>query len=94
MRYWDKKTIMIKKTKNYPHEIASEVRKALEYNKENPNNQIKMTRIEISKGLFNCGSIAISDSVCHALGIKPCDAPFTTDVHDNDWYFYVLFTYK
>lgn len=87
---------MIKKTKDYPQKIAEKIQKALDYNKtvQAPYTLAKMTQIEISRGLYNCGSIAIRDKVCEVLKIKPWDAPFIIDVHDNDFYCYLLITYK
>lgn len=85
---------MIKKTKDYPKQIADKIKSALEYNKENPQSPIKLTQIEISRGLCNCGSIAIRDKVCEVLGVKPWDAPFTIDVQDNDFYWQLLIKYK
>lgn len=87
---------MIKKTKDYPKQIAEKIQKALEYNKavKAHNTPIKITQIEISRGLYNCGSIAIRDKVCEELCIKPWDAPFTIDVHDNDFYWQLLIKYK
>lgn len=87
---------MIKKTKDYPKQIAENIQKALDYNKtvKEPNTPIKITQIEISRGLYNCGSIAIRDKVCEVLGIKPLDAPFTIDVQDNDFYCQLLIIYK
>lgn len=87
---------MIKKTKDYPKKIAENIQKALDYNKtvKEPNTLIKITQIEISKGLYNCGSIAIRNKVCEALGIKPCDASFTIDVQDNDFYCQLMIRYK
>lgn len=87
---------MIKKTKDYPKQIAYSIQKALDYNKtvKKPNTPIKITQFEISRGLYNCGSIAIRDKVCEVLGIKPWDAPFTIDVQDNDFYLQLLIRYK
>ena len=87
---------MIKKTKDYPKQIAEKIQKALEYNKavKEPYTQIKITKIEISSGLYNCGSIAIMNKVCEVLGIKPWDAPFTIDVQDNDFYWQLRVKYK
>jgi hypothetical protein len=87
---------MIKKTKDYPKQIAYSIQKALNYNKavKEPNTTIKITQIEISRGLYNCGSIAIRDKVCEELGIKPWDAPFTIDVQNNDFYWQLLIRYK
>ena len=87
---------MIKKTKDYPKQIAEKIQSALDYNKTviEPNTPIKITQIEITRGLYNCGSIAIRDKVCEELGIKPWDAPFTIDVHDNDEYCQLLIRYK
>lgn len=87
---------MIKKTKDYPKQIAENIQKALDYNKtvKEPNTPIKITQIEISRGLYNCGSIAVRDKVCEELGIKPWDAPFTIDVQDNDFYCQLLIRYK
>jgi len=85
---------MIKKSKNYPQEIAEKIQSALEYNKENPQSPNKTLEIEISKGLYNCGSIAIRNNVCNELGIKPWDAPFTTKIKDNDDYHFLLITFK
>ena len=87
---------MIKKTKDYPKQIAENIQKALDYNKtvKEPYTPIKITQIEISRGLYNCGSIAIRDKVCEVLGVKPWDAPFTIDVQDNDFYWQLLIKYK
>lgn len=87
---------MIKKTKDYPKQIAESIQKALEYNKavKEPNTPIRITSLEITRGLYNCGSIAIRDKVCEVLGIKPWDAPFTIDVQDNDFYCQLLIRYK
>lgn len=86
---------MIKKTKDYPKQIAEKIQKALDYNKtvKEPNTLIKITSIEISRGLYNCGSM-IMNKVCEELNIKPCDAPFTIDVQDNDFYLQLLVKYK
>lgn len=86
---------MIKKTKDYPKKIAENIQKALDYNKtvKEPNTPIKITQIEISRGLYNCGSIAVRDKVCEELGIKPWDAPFTIDVQYNDYYWQLLIKY-
>ena len=87
---------MIKKTKDYPKQIAEKIQSALDYNKtvKEPNTPIKITQIEITRGLYNCGSIAIRNKVCEVLGIKPWDAPFTIDVHDNDEYCQLLIKYQ
>lgn len=91
---------MIKKTKDYPKLIADKIREALEYNEDLDKNPkegytpIQMTSIEISKGLYNLGSIEIRDNVCKELGIKPWDAPFWTKVHDNCDYWWLEITYK
>lgn len=87
---------MIKKTKDYPKQIADKIKSALDYNKtvKEPYTPIKITQIEISRGLYNCGSIAIRDKVCEVLGIKPWDAPFIIDAKDNDDYCFLLVTYK
>lgn len=44
---------MIKKTKDHLELIANKVKSALDYNKENPQSPIKLTDIEISRGLYN-----------------------------------------
>lgn len=87
---------MIKKTKDYPKQIAEKIQKALEYNKavKEPYTPIKITQIEISRGLYNCGSIEIRNKVCEVLGVKPWDATFTIDVQDNDFYWQLLIKYK
>ena len=87
---------MIKKTKDYPKQIAEKIQKALDYNKtvKEPYTPIKITQIEISRGLYNCGSMAIKDKVCEELGIKPWDATFTFDVQNNDFYWQLLIKYK
>lgn len=87
---------MIKKTKDYPKQIAEKIQSALDYNKtvKEPNTPIKITQIEITRGLYNCGSIAIRYKVCEELGIKPWDAPFTIDVQYNDYYYQLLIKYK
>ena len=87
---------MIKKTKDYPIQIAEKIQDALEYNKavKEPYTPIQITTIEISRGLYNCGSIEISNKVCEVLGIKPLDAPFKIDVQDNDFYWQLLIKYK
>lgn len=87
---------MIKKTKDYPKQIAEKIQKALDYNKtvKEPNTPIKITQIEISRGLYNCGSIEIRNKVCEVLDIKPWDAPFTIDVQDNDFYWHLLIKYE
>lgn len=87
---------MIKKTKDYPEKIANKIREALEYNKnvKEPDAPIKLQQILISRGLYNCGSMAIRDKVCEALGIKPLDASFTIKVHDNVDYQYLLIEFK
>lgn len=55
-------------------------------------------RLEKVRQLFvlgcNCGSMAIRDKICEALGIKPWDAPFTTKVHDNVEYQFLIIEYK
>ena len=87
---------MIKKSKNYPQEIAKKIQEALDYNKtvKEPNTPIRITSLEITRGLYNCGSIAIRNKVCEELDIKPWDAPFTIDVQDNDFYWQLLIKYK
>ena len=87
---------MIKKTKDYPEKITNKIREALDYNKnvKEPYTPIKLQQILISRGLYNCGSMAIRDKVCETLGIKPCDAPFTTKVHDNVEYQFLIIEYK
>lgn len=87
---------MIKKTKDYPKQIAENIQEALDYNKtvKEPYTPIKITQIEISRGLYNCGSIEIRNKVCEVLGVKPWDAPFTIDVQDNDFYWQLLIRYK
>ena len=87
---------MIKKTKDYPKQIAEKIQKALDYNKtvKEPYTPIKITQIEITRGLYNCGSIEIRNKVCEVLGVKPWDAPFTIDVKDNDSYWQLLIKYK
>ncbi len=87
---------MIKKTKDYPKQIAEKIQKALDYNKtvKEPYTPIKITQIEISRGLYNCGSIEIRNKVCEVLGVKPWDAPFTINVQDNDFYWQLLIKYK
>lgn len=87
---------MIKKTKDYPEKIANKIMEALEYNKnvKEPYTPIKLQQILISRGLYNCGSMAIRDKVCEELGIKPCDADFSFKVYDNVDYQYLLIEYK
>lgn len=77
---------MIKKTKDYPKLIGDKIQSVLKYNKENPESIAKLIRIEISRGLYNCGSDEISKNVCNELGINPSDAPFTIEAKDNDFY--------
>lgn len=85
---------MIKKSKDFPQQIAEIVKKTLEYNKENPQSPIKVEQVEISKGLYNCGSVAIRNKVCEALGRKPWDSPFIVKVHYNDCNHFLLITYE
>ena len=80
---------MIRKSKDYPEKIADEIRKAMANN-----TTVEQTQIPISKGLWDCGSMEIRDKVCEALGIKPWDAPFTTKVHDNVDYQFLVIEYK
>lgn len=79
---------MIKKNKDCYKLIAEAINKSLEYNKnvQSPCTPIGLTVLEISRGLYNIGSVAIRDNVCNEMNIEPLDAPFTIDVHDNGDY--------
>jgi len=89
----------IKKSEDGYKKIAEEVKKALEHNAsvDNSEDKIKQTILKISKGLLFTGAISIRDNFCKYLGIKPYDAPFTTD---TDWdresrtNFRLIITYK
>ena len=74
----------IKKSEKGYKKIAEEISKVLEHNKnlEEGQEPIKQTILKISKGLLFTGVISIRDNFCKYLGIKPWDAPFSTD---TDW---------
>lgn len=67
---------MIKKSKDCFKLIAAEIQKTLD-SKEN-------ICLEISKGLWGLGSIAIRNKVCEEMNInKPWNAPFTIKICIN-----------
>lgn len=71
---------MIKKSKDCFKLIAEEIQKTID-SKEN-------ICLEISKGLWGLGSIAIRNKVCEEMNIKPWNAPFTITIciNGNDSY--------
>lgn len=86
---------MIKKTNDYLELIANKVQSALDYNKENPQSPIKLTQIEISRGLYNhfakngIPSVAICGKLCITYGIEVSEM----SVHDNDEYYQMFIRY-
>lgn len=69
---------MIKKSDNGFKELASIINKAIE-------SDSKTIVVDISKGLWGIGSIAVKNSICNEMGIdKPWRAPFSCDISTND----------
>lgn len=79
---------MIKKTKNAYKEIAEEVDYALEYNKnvKSMSTPINTVYVEISRGLYNCGTDKIFNELCKEMGYTDATAPFYIEIHDNEEY--------
>lgn len=79
---------MIKKTKDHLELIANKIQSALDYNKENPQSPIKLTQIEISRGLYNhfIKNGIPSVLICNQLGITYGVEVTEMSVHDNDEY--------
>ena len=86
---------MIKKTKDHLELIASKVKSALDYNKENPQSPIKLTQIEISRGLYNhfAKNGIPSVAICNQLGITYGVEVTEMSVHDNDEYYQMFIRY-
>lgn len=92
---------MIKKTKDAYKQIAEIIQKALDYNKnlEEGYTPIKLTTLEISRGLYNTiiknGIVMCVYHVCQELGIENCnEAPFEIILYDNDDYCQLYINYK
>lgn len=86
---------MIKKTNDYLELIANKVQSALDYNKENPQSPIKLTQIEISRGLYNhfAKNGIPSVAICNQLGITYGVEVTEMSVHDNDEYYQMFIRY-
>ena len=91
---------MIKKTKDYPKQIADNIQKALDYNKsvKEPFTPITVTTIDISKGLYNAvrnnGIEPTMILICKELGINYRNAPFEIVLYDNGDYWQMFIKYK
>lgn len=89
---------MIKKTKDYPKQIAEKIQKALDYNKtvKEPYTPIKITQIEISRGLYNhfIKSGIPSVIICNQLGITYGIEVTEMSIYDNDEYCQMFIKYK
>ena len=86
---------MIKKTKDHLELIANKVKSALDYNKENPQSPIKLTQIEISRGLynhFNKNGIP-SVYICGKLGVTYGQEITEMSIYDNDEYCQLFIRY-
>lgn len=86
---------MIKKTKDYMELIASKVKSALVYNKENPQSPIKLTDIEISRGLYNhfIKNGIPADFICNKLGITYGIGVTEISIYDNGDYCHMYVRY-
>lgn len=86
---------MIKKTKDYMELIASKVKSALDYNKENPQSPIKLTDIEISRGLYNhfIKNGIPADFICNKLGITYGIGVTEISIYDNGDYCHMFIKY-
>lgn len=87
---------MIKKTKTALQDIAEKIQSALDYNKDNPQSPIKLTRLEISRGLYNhfIKSGIPSVIICNQLGITYGIEVTEMSIYDNDEYCQMFIKYK
>ena len=92
---------MIKKTKDYMELIASKVKSALDYNEELEKNPkegytpIKLTDIEISRGLYNyfIKNGIPADFICNKLGITYGIGVTEISIYDNGDYCHMYVRY-
>ena len=86
---------MIKKTKDYMELIANKIQSALDYNKENPQSPIKLTDIEISRGLYNhfINNGIPADFICNKLDITYGIGVTEISIYDNGDYCHMFIKY-
>jgi len=79
---------MLKKTKDVYKKIAERVSEAIAYNENIKDGftPINTVYLEISRGLYNCGTEKILDETIKELGQEKNNAQFYMETHDNEDY--------